>query len=51
MQMLCNSFQKGKKKSFVSKMINSTIEYERKLKFPSNHEVTIIYLKKKKFKL
>lgn len=45
--MLCNSLKKKKKGSFVTKMINSAIEYKRKLKLPSYHEVTIIYLKKK----
>ena len=47
LQMLCNSLKKKKKGSFVTKMINSAIEYKRKLKLPSYHEVTIIYLKKK----
>ena len=46
LQMLCNSLKK-KGGSFVTKMINSAIEYKRKLKLPSYHEVTIIYLKKK----
>ena len=38
--------RKEKKRAFVSKMINSAIEYEKKLKLPTYHDINQLFEKR-----